>query len=112
VAETVAWQISGPGGGFKGILLCAAIDPVPYSAFASIEEVADRATFAQLYRKGKLRAGSAFPIESQDLVWVLSTTLLHEMFHVVFDDDSQYRPFTTLFKLICLCCSAWGKCGH
>jgi hypothetical protein len=83
--------------GSNWIFLCEILDtkiPNYFALFPSLRqitrlEVRDRGTIAQLHRSGKLKEGSRFDYRSNDAVSVvLSQTLLHEMFHAVFDDRS------------------------
>jgi hypothetical protein len=67
-------------GVFNAIMLCNVLDKV--DEVKGVQKPEDRGTYAQLHKAQRLTDGSSLRIR-QDLVRVVSKTLLHEMFHVV-----------------------------
>jgi hypothetical protein len=77
----------------RGLFLCDIIDHMSSEDFRPRPGPTTRGTFKHLYETKQLRAGSSLRAINDDLDLVVSTTLLHEMFHVVLDMRSQHHPF-------------------
>jgi hypothetical protein len=95
IASTI--RVSKRRGKVNGIILCGILDTAQSNDAedkdASPLSPEARGTFEQLYKlpqgsPGKLQAGSSLYIAHKDLIFVMSSVLLHEMFHHVFGDNS------------------------
>jgi hypothetical protein len=90
-----SWHLplSPRSGGFNLIVLCGILDAGPEPGKSPLGPE-DRGTFKQLYQmpegsKGKLQAKSSLWAHDDDLQWVISRALMHELFHYVFGSNSQ-----------------------
>jgi hypothetical protein len=87
------YAITALGNGFAMIFLCEILEAGRNTGSGIVPAVTERGTYKQLYDRGRLQYGTQLHPE---LEWVVSVSLLHELFHAVMGDTSQYRPFLAI----------------